>query len=348
MNQTLFFRIASAVIFSGVVVTAVANTPSKLPPPSASSSAASKNEVADFLKKFVPLSLPFDSESKSWTKQGQPLSKNEVAAFVCNKNYLNCQNFSADGLEFFAVASFKVSEKIVAILVKGLSDQNVFLGLLTINELGEVLGGRVIAGEFGDFEYGYQAKISANGTSLSMAHYVWVQPSETGPSPASADMPATDGGKVPTVTRAAELPALDGTEVLLRGTYRQQSLPLKKGEPLQLSGTAAIELKGRPSEAISIAWDGAPMLVQLGTEDRPTDEIERLRDKLVEVRGTLALRPLPVSPLNVAQATPEPRLQNPGIPSLFVEPQAAIQKEYVKSYDYQLKPDGEMFLVINP
>lgn len=126
-----------------------------------------------------------------------------------------------------------------------------------------------------------------------------------------------DGDQTPTVTRAAELPALDGADVVLRGVYRQRSLPIKKGGAPRMTGTVAIELEGLPSEAIATAWDGQPMLVQLGVDERPADEIERLRDQRVEVRGTLVLRPPPASPVTVAQSVPGPRLQNPGAPTLI-------------------------------
>jgi hypothetical protein len=60
------------------------------------------------------------------------------------------------------------------------------------------------------------------------------------------------------------------------------------------------------------AWDGAKAEVQLGTDPRPTTEVNELADKRVKATGRLVLSPPPENE-DVAQEDPEPTLFEPRV-----------------------------------
>jgi hypothetical protein len=133
--------------------------------------------------------------------------------------------------------------------------------------------------------------------------------SASAPEPKKETSPVS---QLPICKSGADLARFDGQRVVLVGIYRKRMVPKKMGRPAtQFYGQVQIELTGKATDYDETAWDRALAVVQIGTDKRPDDEIEKLADQRVAVEGRLVLHP-PIAEPNLASPTPGPTLFDAG------------------------------------
>jgi hypothetical protein len=103
---------------------------------------------------------------------------------------------------------------------------------------------------------------------------------------------------LPVCGTASDLRRWDGHRIRLVGVYEAFAVPVRKRDPPQHLGHAAVVV--------------GEVAVRIGRLPRPLEELVRFQGRRVGVEGVLRLRPPLEYPPHVAQPLPPPTLFEPG------------------------------------
>lgn len=136
---------------------------------------ASEEEFAAFVSQFpaiaLPQSLPL-ADDKIQAMKKRAVQERHRDAYLCGTGFFDCK-LAEQRSEFFHGYRFDISRQAVGLLYHGIGDMEVQLVLMTYDTRGKPVAGLIVAGEFGDLEWGFDGAIKGDRT-IERNRYVWI------------------------------------------------------------------------------------------------------------------------------------------------------------------------------
>lgn len=153
--------------------------PAVAPKPEAPAFAFTNAEFEAHAARFQPVTLPQafplpDAVVQEIKKR--PVADEARDRYLCNTGFFDC-SIAEKRNEFFCGARFQISPQAIGLVYYGIGDHELQFVLMTYDTAGKPVAGIILAGEFGDVEWGFSAEISVDKV-IQRTRYVWVEGTE--------------------------------------------------------------------------------------------------------------------------------------------------------------------------
>lgn len=140
---------------------------------------APNSSFETYLKGFtqgaLPSKMPLPEVDIQAAKK-RPMAREHYDRYLCGTGFFDCK-LDEQRNEFFYGQRVDVSRDAVALLYYGIGDTDVQWVLMTYDRQGKPLAGMILAGDFGDMEWGFDGEVRADWT-IARNRYVWVDGKE--------------------------------------------------------------------------------------------------------------------------------------------------------------------------
>ncbi|MEL6342006.1 MAG: hypothetical protein AAFV53_02660 [Myxococcota bacterium] len=118
----------------------------------------------------APASFPPDNAARA-DALTRKVPTAQARTHICPARFFTCK-IDEERAEFFVVGHVDISPQAVGVVFLGLGDLDAPVVLITYAPSGEIVGGQIVGGAFGDMEYGYEGTLTAPDR-LEVNRYVW-------------------------------------------------------------------------------------------------------------------------------------------------------------------------------